>query len=1009
MKIKRHIVSALIFQISLLLSAQYYNTGQDPAGLKWLQIKTGPFRIIFPEEYDAAGKEFARVLEDAHKAVSYPGFAGRYRLPVIIHNYTTQSNGYVAWAPRRMEIYPTPEQNSIPLDPFSQLAYHELTHVYQMDTFSRGFSRAMSMFFGQQFPGVVASLVPQWFLEGDAVFNESFFTPSGRGRTASFQKYLKAVSLERGKMYKYDQLVNGSYRYFIPDHYESGYQIIAWSKLRYDRDVWERALRLTANAPFLANPVNLSLRHSIGKTKKMLADETFDTLTVIWKDEIELHNPAEYEMISPPGGNKYISYHSPVRISENRYAAVRTSLDEPPAIVIVNSTDRTERKIQSPGSMYPYVISSGRGFLAWVETRPDPRWANRNYSVIRLMDTGNGVTRQLSRKTRYMSAAISPDSELIAASENTAGNKNNLVLIDRRSGKIIKSVPVPGNASLQKPRWSDDGRKISMISLTAEGEGIISFSLQDMKWEKLIPESPVDYQSAVIRNDSLFFVSSESGTENVYVLTPDKRTIRITSVFFGATDPLPDGKKIVFSNYSLTGNKLCMTGITAGEEDTGSERTAGMEAGYERTAGQDTVYKSGSGTAFLIDRIKTPGERTETPGERTETPEKEREETGKQPETREYVTERYNKWRHLFNIHSWMPFYADIEEIKADPLAVRPGFTVFSQNHLSTLTASAGYEYSDRLHKLHSGIRWEGWYPVYDAGIHYGDNPSVLKSKSEDPDPLSVNPGIHFTNSLSLPLRFSSGKYYQFLQPSLSLSFRNNYIYVKEDALYDYGQTMTAARLYFYNARRSSVRDIYPIYAQVIDLYYSSYPWDRDFYAPLASVQTAFFFPGLFPNNSLRIRLEGEQQGSAEFLRTNRLHFPRGYRNIISEKIFFASADYRAPLACPDLSIGSLLYLKRLRAGIFFDYARGTNNYYLQHRSSGGFRVDHVHRYAESFTSTGAELIADFHVLRLPYMISAGVQAAWSADFASPVLEAIFSIDIHGMSIGRSGPGSIRL
>ncbi|HOF22257.1 MAG TPA: hypothetical protein PLO24_13455, partial [Bacteroidales bacterium] len=109
MKIKRHIVSALIFQISLLLSAQYYNTGQDPAGLKWLQIKTGPFRIIFPEEYDAAGKEFARVLEDAHKAVSYPGFAGRYRLPVIIHNYTTQSNGYVAWAPRRMEIYPTPE------------------------------------------------------------------------------------------------------------------------------------------------------------------------------------------------------------------------------------------------------------------------------------------------------------------------------------------------------------------------------------------------------------------------------------------------------------------------------------------------------------------------------------------------------------------------------------------------------------------------------------------------------------------------------------------------------------------------------------------------------------------------------------------------------------------------------------------------------------------------------------------------------------------------------------
>ena len=1083
MKIKSLVISVILLRISLLLSAQYYNTGQDPAGLKWLQIKTGSFRIIFPEEYNAAGMEFARVLENAHNTMSYPGVAGRYRLPVIIHNYTTQSNGYVAWAPRRMEIYPTPEQNSIPLDHNSQLAYHELTHVYQMESFSRGFSRTMSIFFGQQFPGVVASLVPQWFLEGDAVFNESFFTLSGRGRTASFQKYLKAISIEKGKMYKYDQLVNGSYKHFIPDHYQTGYQIVAWSKLSYDQDIWDRAVRLTANAPYLVNPVNLSLRQNIGKTKKTLAEETFDTLSVIWRNETETHKHGKYEIINPPKGNKYINYYSPVRIAENTYAAVRTSLAEPPAIVIVNSRDRTEKKIHLPGSMYPYVISSGGGILAWVETRPDPRWDNRNYSVIRLMDTRDGTIRQLSRKTRYMSAAISPDAEIIAAGENTPDNKNNLVLINSRSGKIIKSVPVPGNAYPQKLRWSEDGGRISMISLTSGGEGIISFSMPDMTWKQLIPESPTDYQSATIRNDSLFYVSSESGTENVYVLTPDKKNIRITSAFYGATDPLPDGKKIIFSNYSTEGNNLCV-----------SEIDVGQEIDYERNTRPDTDSGPGAGSAFLIDRINTPGERPETygegpdtteqkseaPGERPEKyvdrpvtteqkseapgerPEKygdrprttgqkseghgersgtngnrpdttgqesevpgkriktpgERPETngdrpdttgqkseasGKGPEPKKYVTEKYRKWQHLFNIHSWMPFYADIDEIKSDPLSVRPGFTVFSQNHLSTLTTSAGYEYSDGLHKFHSGIRWEGWYPVYDAGIHYGDDPVILRANSDDPEPLSPNRGIYITNSLSLPLRFSSGKYHQFLQPSLSFSYRNNYIFVKEDASYDYGQTMAAARIYFYNARKSSMRDIHPVYAQVIDIHYSSYPRDRNFYGPVASVQTAFFFPGIFPNNSLRIRLEGEQQKAAEFLRTNRLHFPRGYRNIISEKIFFASGDYKAPLAYPDLSIGSLLYLKRLRAGIFYDFARGNNNYYLRYGSSGRLSVDHVHNYAESFKSFGGELITDFHVLRLPYMISAGVQAAWSGDFASPVLKAIFSMDIYGMSIGRSG------
>ncbi len=55
----------------------------------------------------------------------------------------------------------------------------------------------------------------------------------------------------------------------------------------------------------------------------------------------------------------------------------------------------------------------------------------------------------------------------------------------------------------------------------------------------------------------------------------------------------------------------------------------------------------------------------------------------------------------------------------------------------------------------------------------------------------------------------------------------------------------------------------------------------------------------------------------------------------------------------------------------------------------------------ESFVSYGGELLADFHVLRLPYMVSAGVQAAWQKGEKVPILEAVFNIDIYGMNIGR--------
>ena len=90
-----------------------------------------------------------------------------------------------------MEIYPTPEQNTIPLDPNTQLAIHELTHVIQMESLNKGFSKVMTFGLGEQVTGIVASLLPEWFLEGDAVFTETALTESGRGRNASSRNSLK--------------------------------------------------------------------------------------------------------------------------------------------------------------------------------------------------------------------------------------------------------------------------------------------------------------------------------------------------------------------------------------------------------------------------------------------------------------------------------------------------------------------------------------------------------------------------------------------------------------------------------------------------------------------------------------------------------------------------------------------------------------------------------------------------------------------------------------------------
>jgi hypothetical protein len=45
--------------------------------------------------------------------------------------------------------------------------------------------------------------------------------------------------------------------------------------------------------------------------------------------------------------------------------------------------------------------------------------------------------------------------------------------------------------------------------------------------------------------------------------------------------------------------------------------------------------------------------------------------------------------------------------------------------------------------------------------------------------------------------------------------------------------------------------------------------------------------------------------------------------------------------------------------------------------------------------------MADFHVLRIPYMISAGVQSAWKNANEPPSVEFLFNINIFGMIFGK--------
>lgn len=601
-----------------------------------------------------------------------------------------------------------------------------------------------------------------------------------------------------------------------------------------------------------------------------------------------------------------------------------------------------------------------------------------------LMDIKKKTTRQISGKTRYMSASLSADGNYIAATENTIDNRNNLVILDAWNGIKLHNVQAPGNASLQRPQWDASGKAVTAINLTDQGEGILKFSLTDKTWQTLIEPGNDDLQSAFLRNDSLFFVSSHSGTDNIYLLKPGQSIVPLTSSRFGISDLNLSGYLILFSDYTSSGNNISYTTLPT------------------------VPFRSGINTnesSFLINRFEPAASLPESATNIV------------------YAPIPYRKWQNLFRFHSWMPFYADIEKVKEDPASVTPGFTLMTQNNLSTLVSSVGYEFTNQRHKLHAGIKWLGWYPVIESRMDYGNTIYAETFGLDVPYPDNTKNGYEWTNTISLPLSFRGGRFTKFLLLSAASTLRNDYFYLRNEGAYDNLQNQLTGRVYFSNYQRSALRDIYPEWKQTFDFSYSFYPFDSDIYGDILTVRSSFYFPGLIRNHGIKLRFEAEKQNPEKFILGNRASFARGYigtrtpydeafyKNIISKELLTGSIDYFMPLIYPDFNLASLLYLTRIRTDFFYDITRGTDNYvFTSDINSLGQREVTMenHEYRETFRSFGVQLMADFYLLRIPYMISSGIEASWRSLGDYPYIKLLFNIDIYGMNIGKKRTGSNR-
>ena len=950
----------LLLFLSASLKAQFYQYGQDAGSLKWYQFRTPNYRVIFPEGINSLAQEFARRLESSYHQRGTALDHYHSLMPVIIHNESSFSNGVFVWAPKRLEIFSNPDPSGYNMQWLEQLALHEGRHAVQIDKLNQGITRVFSYLGGEQIAGAMAVFLPYWYLEGDAVDAETRLSNSGRGRQPSFEMELKAQMLETERIYSFSKATMGSYRDYIPNHYQLGYLMVRHGRRQYGDKFWIDFQNYAARKPFLLDPTYFSMRKYGLNSKKDFYLEALTEFRRHWAttDSLRFHTP--YHDWDSKRDRHYTSYTFPHPVSESMLFAYKSGIDMIPEFIFLGK-DGQERRVYQPGYLSSGRISFSGSHVVWDEYVPDTRWSNRNFSVIRTMEIASGQIKNLGRKTRYYAPAVSNDGSRIAVIEQTEYQTFNMVILGM-DGKILHKVSSPGNQLIQHPAWMEQDSALVLILLDGSEKFLVSYNPVTENWMILFSAGTDDISYPCINRDRIFFNGTFSGIDNIYCLDlSENKCYQLTSARFGAFYPQvsDDGDRLVYSNYTSVGYKIAEVRLgNALWKPLDQSKDHREQLDYKFTEAQSLIAE----TKIKYDSVA-------------------------------YEVKKYRKFLNLFKFHSWLPLYVNYLDpeltINPEHLPVSPGISIVSQNLLSTVISQIGYEYRDGKHLFHSGIKLSGRYPVLNLYLDYGGEPDVLLLKEEGDTVMHLPQALNFTAQSYIPFRFNTGKVLSILQPGIKYEYQRDLQYIEEKETYRTGAHYLFYTLYGSLYLRKGKKEILPRMGLTANMGYYHAPFDNRVYGSVYITGVTGYLPGFMKHQTVKLSFNYQRQMPVDLSHPafiNLMDPPRGLHHIFGQVFSKFSADYVFPILYPDIEISSLMYLKRFRGAIWADYLAGYNVI---------VREPSPHYEQKDYSTMGFDLIVDLNLFRIPFPLSVGGRIIFDSQSDRLLFNWIYSVEFN--------------
>ena len=844
--------------------------GGHPPSVKWSQLNTPEVKVIFPRHLDSQAARIANIISNLNDPTLHTIGNKKKKIKIVLQNQTTISNGFVTLAPFHSEFFLTPLQNSFELGSIpwiETLAIHEFRHVQQFNNFDVGLSKLFHILFGESGQAFANNMaIPDWFFEGDAVYNETHLTSQGRGRLPFFHNPFQSL-WKSGKNYSWMKLRNGSFKDYVPNHYALGYLLVAYGREKYGDAFWKNVTHDAASFKGLFYPFEKAIKKYAGKNYVQFRTDALN----YFKNNNEL---PDVKTVKKPR-TEVINEEYPAFVNDGSIVFVKSTFKKPHAFIIKDKN--SEKRIRVKDVSLDNHFSYNNGKIVYASYKPDIRWGNRNYSDIKLLDIQTGKQRSVTHHTKYFAPDINADGTKVVAAEVKEDGRSSLKIISASDGRILLAVPNPDNLFHTYPKFYGD----KIISAVKNGEGKMALVLIDPADGNTEYMTPLSFNIIAFpfpRHDTIYFSASQHKQDKVFAYVVNRKILYELELInpadgSGQYQPSVLGNRIVWTTFTSNGYRLQQSNIsTAGWKVISPEQFKNALSLYE-------VNSLNKSNANLLATV------TEKP----------------------LPVKKYSKLNGPVNFHSIIPGIDDPEY----------SVTLAGNNILNTIQTLASFTYnrSEKWKRFGGEMVYGGLFPYLSAGINYTiDRRGRYHGKTVYWNESEPQAGINF------PFNVSKGRSLTFMNIGSRYVYnQSNFKGVYKDTLGKFSYSYLNNFFTINNQVQKALQNIYPAFAQSLSLNYKR---------ALTSYSSSQFVAngnlivrGLSVNHSIVLNgawLRKDTAGQLNF--SSGFPFSRGYQSENLHKMRKWGVNYHLPLFYPDAGVANIVYLLRLRTNLFYDH-----------------------------------------------------------------------------------------